>query len=63
MEGRVKVPRFVKEYASYKKQNYDIKNMTPDEKYNLLIEINKPIKNLERGMITIEECMNVLSRF
>lgn len=56
-----KVPRFIKEYANYKRQ-YS-KGMAPDEKYNYLADINKVIRSLERGLISIEEAMAILVTF
>lgn len=57
------IPRFVKEYANYQKKcikensfmGEDVKAIS----YNV---IEKSILNLERGLITVRECMEIIAK-
>lgn len=56
------MPRFVKEYANYKIDW--IKNneyMNPGIKTEILKRIGNTVEMLKKGMITIDECMRLLS--
>ena len=58
----VKLPRFVKEFASYqRKQIKENEYMNKEIKKELTARIEKAVCLLEQGMITIEECMQIVS--
>lgn len=58
----VKLPRFVKEFASYqRKQIKENEYMNKEIKKELISRIEKAVRLLEQGMITIEECMQIVS--
>ncbi len=59
----MKIKRFVKEYANYKINtilNNDL--MTQEIKEEKLQDIKKYIKVLERGLITVDECIYQISK-
>lgn len=59
---KLKLPRFVKEFAGYqKKQIEENEYMDKEIKKELLSRIEKAVRLLEQGMITIEECMQIIS--
>lgn len=56
-----KVPRFVQEYANFQKRtldNYDL--MRPEIKQAGIDQIDGAVKALKRGLITIDEAMNLI---
>lgn len=57
----IKLPRFAYEYANYKKAQ--IREMDSRNVYRpiILMDIDSIIKNMERGMITINEGMERLA--
>ena len=58
----LKLPRFVKEFASYqRKQIKENEYMNKEIKKELISRIEKAVRLLEQGMITIEECMQIVS--
>ena len=58
----LKLPRFVKEFAGYqKKQIKENEYMNKEIKKELTARIEKAVCLLEQGMITIEECMQIVS--
>ena len=58
----LKLPRFVKEFAGYqKKQIKENKYMDKETKQEIIRRIEKAVHLLEQGMITIEECMQIVS--
>lgn len=58
----VKLPRFVKEFAGYqKKQIKENEYMDKETKQEIIRRIEKAVHLLEQGMITIEECMQIVS--
>lgn len=58
----MKVKRFVKEYASYKRHKIE-KEMDDRNRFKevYLYEIDNVVRNLERGLITIDEAMRIIS--
>lgn len=58
----LKVPRFMKEYANYRKE--EIKNhVINDELKACSIEqINKAVKCYERGLFTVEETIEMITK-
>ena len=59
----MKIKRFVKEYANYKINiisNNDL--MTQEIKEEKLQDIEKYIKILERGLITVDECIYQINK-
>lgn len=59
----MKIKRFVKEYANYKTNiisNNDL--MTQEIKEEKLQEIKRYIKVLERGLITVDECIYQINK-
>lgn len=58
----LKLPRFVKEFAGYqKKQIKENEYMDKETKQEIIRRIEKAVRLLEQGMITIEECMQIVS--
>lgn len=58
----VKLPRFAKEFAGYqKKQIKENEYMDKETKQEIIRRIEKAVHLLEQGMITIEECMQIVS--
>lgn len=57
----IKLPRFVHEYANYKRNK--IREMDSRNVYRpmFLMDIDNIIKNMERGLITINEGMERLA--
>lgn len=57
------IRRFVKEYANYK-INIISKNdlMIQETKEEKLKDIEKYIKSLKRGLITVDECIHQISK-
>ena len=57
----IKLPRFVHEYANYKRN--EIREMDSRNVYRplFLIDIDNIVKNTEKGLITINECMEKLA--
>lgn len=59
----MKIKRFVKEYANYKiniiSNNDLMRRETKEEK---LQDIKKYIKTLERGLITVDECVYQINK-
>ena len=57
----IKLPRFVHEYANYKRNQ--IREMDSHNVYRpmFLMDIDNIIKNMERGIITINEGMERLA--
>lgn len=59
----MKIKRFVKEYANYKSNiisNNDL--MEQEIKEKKLQDIEKYIKSVKRGLITIDECIHEISK-
>lgn len=54
-----KIPRFVKEYANYQKK---FAKTLPNKEYTDMANerINRVIRSLERGLITVNEAMNAI---
>lgn len=58
----LKLPRFVKEFASYQVKRITINELMDKEtKEEMICKIEKAVHLLEQGMITIEECMQIVS--
>lgn len=58
-----KIPRFVIEYANYQKKCIKENSfMGEDVKATSYNIIEKSIMNLERGLITIRECMEAIAK-
>ena len=59
----MKIKRFVKEYANHK-INIISKNdlMSQETKEEKLQDIKKYIKTLERGLITVDECVYQINK-
>lgn len=58
----LKLPRFVKEFAGYqKKQIKENEYMDKEIKKELLSRVEKAVCLLEQGLITVEECMQIVS--
>lgn len=57
----IKLPRFVHEYANYKR--HEIREMDSRNVYRpiFLMDIDNIVKNMERGLITINEGMERLA--
>ena len=57
----IKLPRFVHEYANYKRA--EIREMNSRNVYRpiFLMDIDSIIKKAEQGLITINECMEQLA--
>lgn len=58
-----KIPRFVKEYAAYQKRSikgYDL--MKADIKEKAIKKIDRTLIVLERGLITVDEAMNLIMK-
>ena len=54
----MKVERFIKEYANYKKKSIDSNELMKEEyKQKALTRIDNTLKAKERGMITVDEAM------
>ena len=54
----VKIPRFMKEYASYTKQSISNSNFMKKEiKEKAIAKVNKALQLTEKGLITIDEGM------
>ena len=52
----VKIPRFMKEYASYTKKSIFNSDLMMDEiKQNAIVKIDKALQLTEKGLITIDE--------
>lgn len=63
MKGYIKVPRFIKEFASWKKKDINKFDMMQDKyKKEGCENIDKAIKSYERGMITEEETIELIIR-
>lgn len=64
MKGRYytnKVPRFVKEYANYKKKQIKENDFVlPDTRNELASHVEKTVKVLERGLITVDEAIDCI---
>lgn len=59
----MKIKRFVKEYASYKiKLISDNDLMKSDIKQEKLQDINKYIQLLQRGIISVDECIQAINK-
>ena len=56
-----KVPRFMKEYRNYQRKCVEKSPMKKELKENGMKEIDRIIKSYERGFITIDEAMCLLS--
>ena len=53
--------RFIKEYANYKKNNYNNNKLMQQElKNNAIDRINKALKLKENGLITIDEVIKII---
>lgn len=59
-ETMIKVPRFMEEYASYRKD--DIKNHILNEEYvkSSIEQIDRVLKIYKKGLITLEEAMEFI---
>ena len=57
----IKLPRFVHEYANYKRA--EVREMNSRNVYRpiFLMDIDSIIKKAEQGLITINECMEQLA--
>ena len=56
-----KIPRFMKEYASYtKKTIFNSALMNDEIKQNAIVKIDKALQLTEKGLITIDEGMNLI---
>lgn len=53
--------RFVKEYANYKKRRISKLTETVVDKDEAIKEIDKTLKLFNLGLITVDECMRVVS--
>ena len=54
----VKIPRFMKEYASYTKQSIsNCELMKKEIKEKAIIKVDKTLQLTEKGLITIDEGM------
>ena len=54
----VKIPRFMKEYASYTKQSIsNCELMKPEIKEKAITKIDNTLRVTEKGLITIDEGM------
>lgn len=61
MEGYVKAPRFMKEFASHKKRELKGNKLMQDRYKKEGCEfIDWAVKNYERGMITTDETMGLI---
>ena len=58
----IELPRFVKEYANYKKNK--IREMDSRNVYRpmFLMDIDNIVNNMKRGLITIDEGMDRLAK-
>ena len=57
----VKIPRFIKEYASYtKKSVFNSKSMNDEIKQKSIKNIDKALHLTEKGLITIDEGMKLI---
>ena len=57
----VKIPRFMKEYASYTKKSIFNSALMMDEiKQNAIVKIDKALQLTEKGLITIDEGMKLI---
>ena len=58
----MKVPRFVKEYACYKMREFEENElMKPEHKEIARVNCDKAVWLLERGFITVDESMSLIS--
>lgn len=58
----MKIPRFVKEYASYQKQQiFANKQMQSGIQYKMIAFCDRAVCLLESGCITLDECMRLLA--
>ena len=58
----IKLPRFVKEFASYKVKRITINELMDKEtKEEMICKIEKVVSMVGYGLITISECMKLLS--
>lgn len=59
----MKVKRFVKEYASYKSKMISDNNLMKEEiKEEKLQDIKKYTRLLQRGLITVDECIQQINK-
>ena len=57
----VKIPRFMKEYASYTKKSIFNSELMMDEiKQKAIVKIDKALQLTEKGLITIDEGMKLI---
>ena len=57
----IKIPRFMKEYASYtKKAVFNSELMNDEIKQKAIKKIDKALQLTERGLITIDEGMSLI---
>lgn len=57
----VKIPRFMKEYASYTKKSIFNSELMMDEiKQKTIVKIDKALQLTEKGLITIDEGMKLI---
>ena len=57
----VKIPRFMKEYASYTKKSIFNSELMMDEiKQKAIAKIDKALQLMENGLITIDEGMKLI---
>lgn len=58
----VKLPRFVKEFASYQVKRITINELMDKEtKEEMICKIEKAVSMAENGLITVDECMQIIS--
>lgn len=55
----MKIPRFVREYAKYRKENPPM--MKKDEEWKYFHRIACAVTNLENGFITVNEAMQIIT--
>lgn len=58
----LKVPRFMREYAKYRKE--EIKNHVVNEEFTAICidQIDKAVKCYEKGLFTVEETMTMITK-
>ena len=57
----VKIPRFMKEYASYTKKSIFNSDLMMDEiKQKAIVKIDKALQLMERGLTTIDEGLKLI---
>ena len=58
----MKVERFIKEYASFKKKEIENSEfINKEDKEKVFFEINNVLKLKEKGMITVKEAIKIIT--